>query len=83
MTVDLTPEDLANGEPESCTECPVALAVRRATKGQSVTVEPYGIVVDGILYDVPAEVDAAIDLIDDGRAVDVVPFSFELFAVNA
>lgn len=78
MTASLTAADLAAGEIGSCTECPVALAVRRATGGERVTVEPYGIVVDGTLYQVPPEVDAAIDLIDEGRALEVVPFAFAL-----
>lgn len=82
ITVNVTQEDIDNGEPDDCSECPVALAIwRELPLFRGVRVNRDGIYLvdmDNRVYerDFPHGVLNFIGLFDEGGYVE--PFSFEL-----
>jgi hypothetical protein len=79
--ITVTAEHIAHGVRESCTDCPVALAIMDAlpctdliaVDGDEVT---FGEIADWTEVKFPAEVQLFIKAFDDGEPVE--PFSFTL-----
>jgi hypothetical protein len=89
ITVQVTQEDIADGERYACCECPVALALKRATgrewfvtgvflnllkPGQSFT--DSGVAAVELTLDTPQEVKTFIHAFDENDPVK--PFTFEI-----
>ena len=76
-TIDVTQEDIDQGERDKCRRCPIALAMKRVFPGKVSLV--YGTVawVDLDRYaDLPDEAQQFIMYFDEGEPVE--PFSFSL-----
>lgn len=75
MKVHVTPKHINQGSKFNCESCPVALALREATK-KWVRVYGSQLNVGHIIYKTPDIVISFLTDFDSGR--DVKPFSFEL-----
>lgn len=80
IQVDVTAEDIEQGEQEECQRCPIALAVMRATGSPFAVVQEDTVTLsqERIVHALPQK---AIDFIGffDGHGRRVVkPFSFEI-----
>lgn len=81
-TIDVTEDDIRRGFRMDCHECPIALAISRAT-GQVVHVEQNGVVTllgSDECVDLPGDVIDRILEYDDGEPME--PFSFELSGLS-
>lgn len=80
MRINVTAEDIANGQPHRCSWCPVALALRRHLLAAKVSVASKIIVTledgTGFVKDTPLEACNFIRDFDNGRSV--IPFTFDL-----
>jgi len=80
VKVEVTAEDIASGDPQECSSCPIARAMNRATPGRKWLVDDRfaGYHVCGRITDFPMP-DSAREFIsrfDRGAAVE--PFAFEI-----
>lgn len=78
MRIDVTGDDIQNGHRAGCYDCPVALAIERAT-GEEAHVFGSTVMLNGDsrrTYRLPNVALARIDAYDGGRSME--PFSFEL-----
>jgi hypothetical protein len=82
--IRVTPADLASGRRHHCSECPLALAIKRAFPGRSVTVSdrPVTIAVGlrvAILHPTDLRlVGEFVEAFDAGRDVDCIEFELSL-----
>lgn len=83
LEIAVTQEDIAVGTPDSSLSCPVARAIKRATRAGLVSVDVDEIVIrfrpDGgppIYLNTPDEIIEFIDAFDSGEEVE--PFGFNL-----
>lgn len=81
ILVDVTAEDIAHGEREDCTKCPIARALRRHKGFEKAYVNDQYVEIDHEnrhenLYRLPQEAVDFIRNFDDGK--EVRPFKFEL-----
>lgn len=78
--VDVTAEDIAQGEPRKCVKCPIALALRRTLEQSLVGVGGHDAVMVGkhgvTSVELPSMAVRFIADFDDGKPVQ--PFSFAL-----
>ena len=86
MKIQVTAEDIKNGNRNSCYTCPIALAIRRS-RGRISAVTPSLIYIDGLYSGAIATPDVVRDFIAlfDAfyRMEQPQPFSFELPEVPA
>ena len=89
VTVTVTQEDIDNGDPGMCYECPVARALSRATGRRCRVKEPTrwgfsdgptGSKSDNVVdpFRLPPDAATFVETFDDFGAERVVPFSFEI-----
>jgi len=78
VTIAVTAEDIANGDPGNCSTCPVALAISRETglDASFLDVDQEEIIIDEGQLTCPIVVQQFISRFDNGKPVD--PFTFEL-----
>ena len=76
MKITLIPDDLIKGIQCDSTSCPVALAAQRAFPESKICVELDTIEIDGLLYNLPGEVERWIADFDDGKHADLEPIQF-------
>lgn len=84
IVINVTQEDIDEGLPDKCSQCPVALAVKRYVRpryyimvsAQHLTVYPPGPALDQCLYPMPDSVSNFVQNFDDAQRVK--PFEFEL-----
>ena len=76
MKIEVTQQDISEGTPGVCMECPIALAVQRATGDKDASVTPQIVWVGGTFYVLPVTAREFIRKFD-GRK-DVAPFEFEM-----
>lgn len=76
MKISLTQDDIDNGLPDDCEDCPVALAIKRVNPDAYVTAYSHEITIDRVKFEVPLSVSVFINNFDDGRHVK--PFEFDL-----
>jgi hypothetical protein len=74
--INVTQEDIDEGKPVVCNECPVALAIARALPGCEIHVLGTIVIVNGMYYQLPDECLDFVTRFDDGKSVS--PFSFTL-----
>jgi hypothetical protein len=75
-TINVTQEDIDNGNNADACACPVALALRRSFKVDDIWVQPYEMSANGHVYMNPSKVRDFINNFD--RGMKVKPFKFEL-----
>jgi hypothetical protein len=86
ITVEVTRAMIRRGKQKNCRECPVAIAVSKATRMPFVNAGPLGIYVGEDPYNLnhmawtPPEVWDWMTNFDNGRPVE--PFSFEIDLVT-
>lgn len=77
IRIEVTAEDIERGVLADCTECPVALAVERATGDQAHVYDGSVTLTSDCVYtSLPDDVNRRIRAYDAGESM--VPFSFEL-----
>ena len=76
LHVEVTAEDIAAGEQDSCERCPIALAILRVTDSEYVRVEYERIWLDRTLCTPPKKARDFMSAFDDGKTVK--PFSFTI-----
>lgn len=75
MRVKVLPRDIENGMRVSCTDCPIARAVKRAVKHTRVRVMSNHVTVGARYYPLPAVARRFVDRFDMGRPVKPITFS--------
>lgn len=91
MQITVTQDDIDNGAQCNCTDCPIALAVRRATGGCGVqvgqrwvdiydTTDRWPVSAAAGSYSLPQSAQIFVETFDDdeGGPAAVEPFAFEL-----
>jgi hypothetical protein len=78
VTINVTEEDIKQGEKQHCSRCPVALALRRVAKGEPAVIGYSIIFSKDIEIETPDDVVEWIMDFDDDDGCDVSPFSFEM-----
>ena len=82
MKFHVTPDHISDGEPHSCSLCPVALAIDEALPGRCVDVRGNCVLIKGVRYLFTSDVVRWISNFDawaTGRASDrPLPFTFDL-----
>ncbi len=76
MKIDVTAADIKAGRQNSCSSCPVALAVQRQCPGQKVHVNRIAVYIDNHPHPLPVEVRAIITRFDHTGKCE--PYSFEI-----
>lgn len=77
--VEVTPRDISKGLTGSCRECPVALAIRRATRSRNVVALYQSCDIGRRSFRVPVSVDRFITAFDHAdRNLSVKPFTFRI-----
>lgn len=69
ITANITQNDIDEGEEQNCSQCPTALAIRRATGAKRIVVGRTHIYVDDLAYATPDEANVFIARFDHGRSV--------------
>ena len=77
IRVQVTQEDIDQGEADNCFDCPVALALKRVT-GAVIEVNNSFAIVDGVAIRLPPTVEIWIANFDYNGPDAVKPFSFSL-----
>ena len=76
VKINVTAKDIEKGVYESIYLCPVARAIKRATKGIQPAVFPKTVVIDGLTFGLPEQATEFINEYDRGN--EVKPFSFKM-----
>lgn len=76
MLIEVTQADIDKGEASNCSECPVALAARRAFLSRNVSVNQVILCTNQDIYSLPKSARQFILDFDDGKPVK--PFSFQI-----
>ena len=79
MLIEVTQEDIDHGIRNDCTECPVALAIKRASGNWFgvIVLVLNGICVRGRTYRTPRQVAQFIQAYDRGESVGPITFTLE------
>lgn len=80
MKIQVTQEDIDKGIQLDCTDCPIAVAIRRITSLPGIEVDDSHIEIDHKEYHTPDEVIEFICVFDAGLTVQ--PFEFDLVEIE-
>jgi hypothetical protein len=76
MNIQVTEDDIEQGVPFDPCRCPVALAIKRATRRRHIIVGESALEIGRLRYHTPHELRRFIEGFDLGRTVS--PFSFDI-----
>jgi hypothetical protein len=78
VAIEVTIEDVVDGEPESSCGCPIALAVKRALPGRDVEIYRSEFFIDGYSVKPPASATAFIRAFDRHTHPDPIAFEIDV-----
>ncbi len=81
FTVTVTEEDIKNGKPMLCTECPISLAAQRVFPSDRVATGGSAMFINGSMFFIPKEAMEFIMKFDEDKKVE--PFTFEARSKHA
>lgn len=78
VTIEVTPEDIVDGERFNSCRCPIALATKRVLPDRPVDVHRAGMIVGGDEIKLPWRAQDFIARFDDEKPVDPITFEIEV-----
>lgn len=83
LHVEVTEDDIKQGEAGSCLNCPIALALQRHSPNTDIVVQGDWCVFGDREADLPPAAQAFIAAFDDGDPVESFAFDLDLMVVGA